>query len=124
MSTFLLRSISFGRKLAWQPPKTTFDLDQEEGYSFDQFGRAIVPSWDEFLVTSGVISIHGTLSNTTLAVPLGFEAVAPSIYVNSIKLFRIIVGNPKESANLTINCPSSELMYSVPDTIFITGFPG
>jgi len=45
---------------------TTFDLDAEKDYSFDQFGKAIVPTWDDFLVQAGLIAIQGGMSTGAL----------------------------------------------------------
>ncbi len=46
--------------------KTTFDLDSEAGYSFEQFGRAIIPAWEDFLVEAGIISLFGMSSNASV----------------------------------------------------------
>lgn len=44
--------------------KTTLDLDEEKGYSADQFMRAINPGADELLVELGAFSIMGGISRS------------------------------------------------------------
>jgi hypothetical protein len=51
-----------GEEIVGNVLKTTLDLDDEEGYSFEQFVNAAVPSIDEFLITSGVIAVQGGMS--------------------------------------------------------------
>ncbi len=55
-----------GEELLANVIKTTFDLDPEEGYSFDQFGKAINPGWENFIITSGLIALQGTASYATV----------------------------------------------------------
>jgi hypothetical protein len=45
--------------------RTSFDLDQTEGYSMEQFGNAMFPGADQLLVELGVIGMYGGVSNTT-----------------------------------------------------------
>lgn len=42
--------------------RATLDLDEEQGWSIDQFGKAMFPSWEDMLVEAGVIGFHGTMS--------------------------------------------------------------
>jgi len=64
--------------------KTTFDLDQEEGYSFEQYGKAIFPGWENLLVEAGVIGIQGAGSNVamTLAGKLKSKGVTDNDILN------------------------------------------
>lgn len=39
--------------------KTSLDLDQDEGYSFEQFTRALYPGADQLLIEAGVIAVMG-----------------------------------------------------------------
>ena len=46
--------------------RTTLNLDQEEGYSLEQFGKALFPGWEDMLVEAGAISAMGLVSNSTV----------------------------------------------------------
>lgn len=53
--------------------RTTLDLDQEEGYSADQFIAAAIPDADQFLIEAGVIGMWGGASR---AVQIGAAKLA------------------------------------------------
>ena len=48
--------------------KFAFDLDDNEGYSLDDFGKAIFPDWQQLLLEAGVFSIVGAGSYATRTV--------------------------------------------------------
>lgn len=48
--------------------KASFDLDESEGYSLDDFGNAIFPSWQQLLLEAGIFSIVGGASLATRTV--------------------------------------------------------
>lgn len=47
--------------------RVVLDLDEEEGFSVDQLGRALFPGWEQILVEFGVITIFGVVSRTGFA---------------------------------------------------------
>lgn len=47
--------------------RVTLNLDPEEGYSFDQYGQALFPDWEDLLVEAGVIATHGTMSRSMVS---------------------------------------------------------
>jgi len=47
--------------------RVTLDLDPTEGYSFDQYGQALFPEWEDLLIEAGIIATHGTMSRSVVS---------------------------------------------------------